>query len=74
LKNPDSRELFDAKIKEIALSATIILLYLFTNLFAKNFPKHEYLESTHELMQQVYIEMKTEPGQCCLFPGDLSIL
>jgi hypothetical protein len=24
-------------------------------------------------MQQVYIKMKTEPGHCCLFPGDLSI-
>jgi hypothetical protein len=24
-------------------------------------------------MQQVYIKMKTEPGQCCLFPGYLSI-
>ncbi len=55
------------------MSATIIPLSLFTNVFAKKFPKHEYLKSTHELMQQVYIEMKTEPGQCCLFPGDLSI-
>jgi hypothetical protein len=73
MKNPESRELFDAKIKEIALSAMIIPLSLFTNLFAKKFPKHEYLESTHELMQHIYIKMKTEPGQCCLFPGDLSI-
>jgi hypothetical protein len=55
------------------LSATIIPLSLFTNLFAKKFPKHEYLESTHELMQQIYIKMKTEPGQCCFFPGDLSL-
>ncbi len=55
------------------MSATIIPLSLFTNLFTKKFPKHGYLESTHELIQQVYIEMKTKPGQCCLFPGDLSI-
>jgi hypothetical protein len=67
IKNPESRDLFGTKIKEIAMSATKIPLSLFTNLFAKKFPKHEYLESTHELMQQVYIEMKTEPGQFCLF-------
>ncbi len=62
MKNPESRELFGAKIKEIALSAMIIPFSLFTILFVKKFPKHEYLESTHELMQQVHIEMKTEPG------------
>jgi len=62
-KNPESRELFEAKIKEIATSATIIPLSLFINLFAKKFPKHEYLESTHELMNNFFIEMKTEPGQ-----------
>jgi hypothetical protein len=73
MKNSESKELFGAKVKEIALSATIIPLSLFTNLFTKKFPKHEYLESTHELMQQVYIEMKTELIQFCLFPGDLSI-
>jgi hypothetical protein len=69
-----STTLFGAKIKEIALTATIIPRSLFINVFAKKFPKHEYLESTHELMQQVHIELKTEPGQCCLFLGDLSIL
>ena len=55
------------------MSTTIIPPTLFTNLFVKKFLRHAYLESTHELMQQVYIEMKTEPGQCCLFPGDLSM-
>ncbi len=43
IKNPESRELFGAKIKKIALSAMIIPLSLSTNLFAKKFPKHEYL-------------------------------
>ncbi len=73
MEKPESRELFIAKVKEIALSATIIPLSLFTNVFVKKFPKHEYLESTHELMEQVYIKMKTEPGCFSLFPGDLSI-
>jgi hypothetical protein len=73
MKNQESRKLFGAKVKEIAMSATIIPLSLFTNLFVKKFPRHAYLESTHELMQQVYIKMKTEPGHCWLFPGDLSI-
>ena len=72
-EKPESRKLFIAKVKEIALSATIIPLSLFTNLFVKKFPKHEYLESTHEWMEQVYIKMKTEPGCFGLFPGDLLI-
>jgi hypothetical protein len=38
MKNPESRELFGAKIKEIAMSATIIAFSLFTNLFVKMFP------------------------------------
>ena len=72
-EKPESRKLFIHEVRETALSATIIPLSLFTNLFIKKFPKHEYLESTHELMQQVYIKMKTEPSCFCLFPGDLSI-
>jgi hypothetical protein len=72
-EKPESRKLFIHEVRETALSATIIPLSLFTNLFIKKFPKHEYLELTHELMQQVYIKMKTEPGCFCLFPGDLSI-
>ncbi len=31
------------------------------------------MELTHELMQHVYIKMKTEPGCFSLFPGDLSM-
>ncbi len=73
MEKPESRKSIIVKVREITLSATIIPLFLFTNLFIKKFPKHEYLESTHELMQQVYIKMKTEPSCFCLFPGDLSI-
>ncbi len=73
MEKPEPRKAIIAKVRESALSVTIIHLSLFTNLFVKKFPKHEYLESTHELMQQVYIKMKTEPSCSWLFPGGLSI-
>ncbi len=42
MEKAESRKLFVTKVREIALSATMILLSLFTNLFVKKFPKHEY--------------------------------
>jgi hypothetical protein len=73
MEKPESRKSITKKVREVALSATMIPLSLFANLFVKKFPKHEYLESTHELMQQVYIKMRTESGCFCLFTRDLSI-
>jgi hypothetical protein len=73
MKKPESNQLIVKKVREIALSATIIHVSIFTNLFHQRFPKQIYLESTLELLQQVYIEMKIEPGCFCLIPGDLSL-
>ena len=56
--------------EDIALSATQILLSIFTNLFHKRFEKHSMLESTLEILQQFYIQMETEPHDFLLFPGD----
>ncbi len=46
-----SLEVLD-KLKKIATDATVIPLSVFTNLFHQRFPKHKYLESTLELLQQ----------------------
>jgi hypothetical protein len=39
---------------EIAVNATTIPLSIFTNLFHQRFSKHDYLESTLEILQQFY--------------------
>ncbi len=56
-----------------ALSETQIPLSIFTNLFHKRFQKHSMLESTHEILQQFYIQMETEPHDFLLFPEDSSL-
>jgi hypothetical protein len=65
-------KVFDQHVwnEDIALSATQILLSIFTNLFHKRFEKHSMLESTLEILQQFYIQMETEPHDFLLFPGD----
>jgi hypothetical protein len=53
--------------------ATKISPSIFTNLFHQRFEKHSMLESTLEILQQIYIQMETEPDDFHLFPADLSI-
>jgi hypothetical protein len=61
------------EIFDIVLSATQIPLSIFTNLFHKRFQKHSMLESTLEILQQLYIQMETEPHDFLLLPGDSSL-
>jgi hypothetical protein len=48
-------------IMEMAVGTTTIPLNLFTNLCIKRFPKHSFLESTLEILQQ--FEIKLEPHE-----------
>jgi hypothetical protein len=64
---------FIDEIVAIALSATQILLSIFTNLFHKRFEKHSILESLLEILKQFYIQMEIEPDDFHLFPGDSSV-
>jgi hypothetical protein len=57
---------------DIALFATQIPLSIFTNLFHQRVEKHSMLESTLEILQQFYIQMKSEPNAYYHFPGDRS--
>ena len=56
---------------EIAVNATTIPLSIFTNLFHQRFSKHDYLESTLEILQQFYIKMHSDHKHYCVIPGDL---
>jgi hypothetical protein len=64
---------FINEIVAIALSATQIPLSIFRNLFHKRFEKYSMLESMVEILQQFYIQMKIEPDDFHLFPGDSSL-
>jgi len=59
------------RVLEITVSATTIPLSIFTNLFHQRFLKHDYLESTLEILQQFYIKMHSDHTRYCLIPGDL---
>ncbi len=59
------------RLLEIAVSATTIPLSIFTNLFHQRFSKHDYLESTLEILQQLYIKMHSDHKRYCVIPGDL---
>jgi hypothetical protein len=68
--NEKSKHRLINEIVDIALSATQIPLSIFTNLFHKRFEKHSMLESMLEILQQLYIQMETQPHDFLLFPGD----
>jgi hypothetical protein len=63
---------FIDEIASIAFFATQIPLSIFTNLFHQRFEKHSMFESTLEILQQFYIQMKTQSDEFHLFGGDLS--
>jgi hypothetical protein len=63
---------FVKEIVDIALDATQNPLSIFTNLFHQRFEKHSMLESMLEILQQLYIQMESEPDDLYPFPGDLS--
>jgi hypothetical protein len=70
--NAKSKHQVIDEIVDIALFATRIPLSIFTNLFQQRFEKHLMLESMLEILQQFYIQMKTQPDDFHLFAEDLS--
>jgi len=74
-------QLFETNSKEVhqffrylhkkAVEATVIPLSVFSNLFHERFPKHYYLESTLEILQQFYIAIDDADNEAYrLFPGE----
>jgi hypothetical protein len=55
------------------MSATQITLSILTDLIHKRFQNHSMLESMIEILQQFYIQMKTEPHDFLLFSGDSAL-
>jgi hypothetical protein len=70
--NEESKDYFIAEIVHIALLATQIPLFIFTNLIHQRFEKHSILESMLEKLQQFYIQVETQSEEFHLFGGDLS--
>jgi hypothetical protein len=71
MKTAEKKEVIIKAVREITVSATSIPHFIFTNLFHQRFSKHEYLESTLEILQQFTIEMNSDYERYCVFPGDL---
>jgi hypothetical protein len=75
--NAKSKHKFIEDIGNIALFATRIPLSIFTNLSHQRFEKHSMLESMLEILQQLHIQMETQPlrcircGQSVTLPGSI---
>ncbi len=66
-------EMFSFLAKK-ANKATVLPLLIFSNLFHHRFPKHWFLESTLELLQQFYIAIKECVDNYKMFPGNQYLL
>jgi hypothetical protein len=70
LPNPKTRDNVIEEVWEIARRATIIPFSIFTSMFHQCFVEHRYLESTLELLQQFYCQVKSIALDYKVFPGD----
>jgi hypothetical protein len=57
------------EVWEFARKATIIPFLIFTSMFHQRFTEHRFLESTLELLQQFYLQVKSIAHDCKVFPG-----
>ncbi len=57
-------------LAEKANKATVLPFLIFTNVFHQRFPKHRFLESMLELLQQFYIAIKEHVDTYKMFPGN----
>ena len=72
LPNPKTRDNVIEEVWEIARTATIIPFSIFTSMFHQCFLEHRFLESTLELLQQFYLQVKSIALDYKVFPGDQS--
>jgi hypothetical protein len=70
LPNPKTRDNVIEEVWEIARKATIIPFSICTSMFHQCFTEHRFLESTLELLQQFYLQVKSIAHDCTVFPGD----
>jgi hypothetical protein len=60
------------EVWECARKGTIIPFSIFMSMFHQHFPEHRFLESTLELLQQFYFQVKSIALDYKVFPGDQS--
>ncbi len=70
LPNPKTIDTVTEEVWEIASKATIIPFSIFTSMFHQRFMEHRFLESTLELLQQFYLQVKSIAHDCKVRPGD----
>ncbi len=72
LPNPKTMDTVTEEVWEFASKATIIPFSIFTSMFHQHFTEHRFLESTLELLQQFYLQVKSIAHDYKVFPGDQS--
>jgi hypothetical protein len=72
LPNPKTIHAIIEEVWEFARKATIIPFSIFTSMFHQRFTEHRFLESTLELLQQFYLQVKSIAHDYKVFPGDQS--
>jgi hypothetical protein len=70
--NPKTMDTVTEEVWEFASKATIISFSIFMSMFHQRFTKHRFLESTLELIQQFYLQVKSIAHDYKVFPGDQS--
>ena len=60
------------EVWKCASQVTIIPFSIFMSMFHQHFTEHRFLESTLELLQQFYLQVKSIAHDYKVFPGDQS--
>jgi hypothetical protein len=72
LPNPKAMVTVTEEICELASKATITPFSIFTSMFHQCFMEHRFLESTLELLQQLYLQTESIAHDYKVFPEDQS--
>jgi len=70
LTNDKAMDTVTEEVQEFASKATIIPFSIFMSMFHQRFMEHRFLESTLELLQQLYLQTKSIAQDYKVFPGD----
>jgi hypothetical protein len=72
LANPKIMKTVTEEVWKFASKATIIPFSIFRSMFHQHFMEHRFLESTLELLQQFYLQVKSIALDYKVFHGDQS--
>jgi hypothetical protein len=72
LRNPKAMDTVAEEVWDCARKVSTIPFLIFMSMFHQRFTEHRFLESTLELLQQLYIQVESIAHDYKIFPGDQS--